>query len=95
MNFKSNKWKVVAGVLAIVLWILFSRYFNSLVRCECVSVSYYDQYYLVGIGCDCYRTSFFEMVCSNILNILIPFFILYVIWSLFEKKKKSGRRQDV
>jgi len=92
MNFKPTKWKVIVSVIIMVIWILSANWMNSKTLCDCYFVPEcgpdYEKYMIVKprcVGCGC--QSFSNMLSSNFLNILIPFAIVYIVWSLFEKKK--------
>ena len=96
MNFKPTKWKVVVSILAVVLWVILSSFLVMYCKmCQEYScdIDYYS-YYLASHGCKCDCGSFSGMLLSNLLSIIIPFLIIYIIWSLIEKpSKKKGKRK--
>jgi len=96
MNWKPTKWKIVVSVVAVVLWFIWIIFKNSYTFClECAppicEADYYN-FLLFKSACGgCFCHSLGEVVLSNILNIIIPFAIVYIIWSLIEKPKKRKK----
>ena len=98
MNFRPTKWKVIVSILAIVLWLILSNFYNGLAMCkECVPPQCdvdYGNWVIVKPSCSgCFCQSFSEMISSNLLNILIPFILVYVTWSLIQKNPKNPFRR--
>lgn len=96
MNFKLSKWKVIASILAVIVWIFLANiiFYNFMCKsCEPpVCESNYVKYYLMQPpcgSCSCHLLK--DVVLSNVLNILTPFALVYIIWSLFEKTKKRRK----
>lgn len=90
MNFKPTKWKVIVSIiLAIILTFgipaLFHLWCNlkggiclqMVNRCD-----YYSAYH-----CCSKCVSLAGMILEIFLSFIIPLIIVYVIWSLIEKKK--------
>ncbi|MGV8151997.1 MAG: hypothetical protein ACP5OG_02870 [Candidatus Nanoarchaeia archaeon] len=93
-NFKPNKWKIIASIAALVLWIFIMNYFNASAMCKiCICTLQicldYAHFMLIKPACHCCCSSFFEMLISNLKNIFIPFAVVYIIFSLFEKRKNK------
>lgn len=91
MNFKFTKWKVIVSIVVVILWILLMQMFAKYTFCkECVPPiceQDYGNWMVPKITCDCKCQNFGEMFYYDLKNILIPFALTYVIWSLFQKKK--------
>ncbi len=91
-NFKPTLWKVIVSILAIILWILLLGSLKYNVMCKiCVPTQCmpdYGNWMIVKPVCDCGCQSFSQMLSSNLQHILIPFALVYVIWSLFQRRKK-------
>jgi hypothetical protein len=100
MDFKPNKNKVIVSIVVVVTWyyILFGL-FRATPTCPIEIVesgsqpcpkSLCDLPFIVNhviygycvTGCDCYTKLFF-----NILSIIIPGILAYLIWSLIEKSR--------
>ncbi len=75
MSFKPNKKKVIWSIVITVLWILLKS-FLGLIR---------SSYREIGTGIGS-RVSLTEMLISNFLNIIIPFALVYVIWSIKDER---------
>jgi len=97
MNFKANGWKVAVAVLGVFVWIIMSNYTNNLIKLGCDKSTYpdmckmdsYNHLLLVKAPSDeCYCRDFSYMLYNNIKNLFVPFAIIYIIWSLFERKRK-------
>lgn len=98
MDFKPTKWKSIISILAVIVWIILMRYYTNLAMCGiCVPKRCgvdYANWMVVKPACyGCFCTSFSTMLKSNLFHILIPFAIVYVIWSLIEKPKQEGRKK--
>lgn len=102
MNFKPTKWKIIISILVIILYYLLMivnananvnvylckpcpQNFNS-IDCEKV--------FTFGIipgdspcGCTCPQPTPISSVFSQIFIVLLPGILMYIIWSLIEKKK--------
>lgn len=95
MNFKPNKWKVIVSIIAVIAWLILSSFIVMYCKmCQEFSceINYYN-YYLVNPGCHCDCGSLSAMLLTNLINILIPLALTYIIWSLFEKPKLNKKRK--
>jgi len=99
MNFKPIKWKVIVSIIVAVLWILIANSISYSVDCKLcmphICDSNYIDYYITHPLCGhCSCHSLKDVIISNLLNIIIPFAIVYIIWSLIQKKvnKKAKKR---
>jgi hypothetical protein len=92
MNFKPTWIKVIVSILAIILWIIFINYFNNLSMCGICAkpncTSDYGNWMIVKPVCACGCQSLSKMLSSDIETILIPFAVIYIIWSLFQRRKR-------
>lgn len=93
MNFKPSKWKIIVSVIFILVWIIFN---NWSIRCSLCSPlapkcegDYHGWMLLTNCICDC--VSLKTMILSNLINVIIPFILVYIILSLFEKNKKRKK----
>ena len=96
MNFKPNKWKVIVSITAVIIWIFIANtfFYNFMCKlCEgLVCETNYIKYYLMQPPCGyCSCHLLKDVMLSNAKTILIPFILVYITWSLFEKNKKRKR----
>ena len=81
MDFKPTKWKVI---ISLILGFL-SVYFFSWTACFGASICVIDPFsYLLGIFKDVFSGDIIGFLM--IIYTLIVFGIVYIIWSLFQKK---------
>lgn len=96
MNFKPDLWKVIVSILAIILWVVFANYTNNYVMCKICQMPQCDADYgnwmVTKQICDCSCQSFSEMFSNNLKNILIPSALVYIIWSLFQKRRGEDEK---
>ena len=97
MNFKPTKWKVIVSVLIVIALLLVPKIISGGIMCglcefkEC-ELDDYDKFMLIKPACDCECQTFSDMLKSNLSYTILPFAIIYIIWSLFESKKKVVRK---
>ncbi len=103
MNFKLTKLKVIVLVALTIIWyvfIVFSQMSNSLCKvCEldinnltCEKVFVFN---IIPEVCQCgcpYPTSFSKII-TDLLTVLAPGIIVYILWSLIQKKEVRGKKK--
>ena len=100
MNFKINKWKIIITMVVIVIWFLILnsvRY--SCVCAECIqplSEINCEKVFTLELipqgchcGCSCPKSTSIGKIFSDLIIILFPGILVYIIWSLFEKKRNK------
>ncbi len=93
MNFKVKFWKTLVSVLSIIIWYLYNRISmtsicNSVGACLPCKVNGFPS--LIPNCCGC-GAGIYQII-SQLIIILIPGIIIYIIWSLIEKNKKRVRK---
>ncbi len=78
MNFKPNMWKIIVSILVIIIVDIF---LSSSTQGVC----------MMEMGGTCAQPFWYEHIFDSgaVLVSLIVGLIVYVIWSLFEKKKRK------
>ena len=92
MNFRPNKWKLIFSILFIVIWIVLPHITSQTVYCKLCEKKVcengdYDKFMIVKPICDCACQTLSDALISDLRNTLLPFLLVYLIWSLFEKSK--------
>lgn len=98
MNFRLTKLKVIISVIIIIVWYIFiTLYFPSHTYCKglsCVPVdiSNCPSVFLLEIipsciACSCPSPTPISKIFRDLLIVLIPGILVYLIWSLVQKKK--------
>jgi len=98
MNFRLTKLKVIISVIVLIVWyvlmyfILVQNTFCELCPSSCSPCK--DVFHVAIIPepcncpCICDIPTPFSRVIGDLLVVLCPSILTYVIWSLFQKKKK-------
>lgn len=94
VNFKPTKWKVIISVLMVIIWGIFFTWMNSSVQCNRCALDYScesNDFLIIRPACGkcAYCYNILEIVRKNLFNVLFPFALVYILWSLIEKKKKK------
>ena len=101
MNFRPKKWKIIVAVIVIVIWYAVLFINASMIMCDCkpcASIPSEDECGWVldidllpegceGCRCGCPEHTPISKILEELIIILLPGIIVYVIWSLIEKKK--------
>jgi hypothetical protein len=92
VNFKPTKWKFIVSLIVLVVWYFVVAYQSNLicagVDCRaggfdnCVNYEYLSL--IKGACCGCMTLG--RAILNNV-KVIAPFFIVYIIWSLFEKRR--------
>jgi len=96
MNLRLTKLKIIISIITIVAWYIIMAMAGSSAICEMYcgeNFNYNDCSILIPLFqdygcCSCPTTIPFQDMLTAILILLIPGALTYVIWSLFQKKKK-------
>lgn len=97
MNFKPTKWKVIVSVVVVIVWILALNFLTTSIICKICQMPVcdadYDNWMIKKPICDCSCQTFNEMLFGNLsyifYNIIFPFALVYIIWSLIQKPGKN------
>jgi len=94
MNFKPIRGKVISSLAGIALWIFSFNIFNAAHYCKLIQflrVCEYNKFLIVRPACfsnaSCIGLA--AVMLRNLINIVLPFVTIYIIWSLFQKKVKK------
>ena len=100
MNFKATKKKIVISIGVIVLWYVLMLIFASLFHCsyypcpstykasDCEKVFVFNIIpEFCGGGCTCSQSTPISEIIIQLITILFPGILVYVVWSLVEKGK--------
>lgn len=91
MNFKPTKWKVIVAILIIIL-VYLANFYLSFNGCNigCPDnngiSSFPPKYLSIYPSCSC-DYFYFNSFILSLLILIIPSILLYLVWSLIEKKK--------
>lgn len=99
MNFKPTKWKAIISILAIIAWYLLFLGFANLLKCspipcpETFKAINCENVFVLNIlpkfsceGCVCPKPTSISSIFKEITILLIPGILIYIIWSLYQKK---------
>ena len=94
MNFKLTKAKVIISIIVIIAWYVFLFFWIGSMTCECiVSFDCPSVFTFSLIPGDCYcgcpSLTTFSDLTEQLLGILTPGILTYVMWSFVQKKKKK------
>lgn len=101
MNFKPTKWKVIVSIAIIIIWYVFILVSRSNIMVDCmpctkVDPSQCEKFFVLNIipplpscGCTCPQSTPLFKIFEDLLRILFPGILIYLVWSLFEKKNKK------
>lgn len=100
MNFKLTKKKIIVSIGVVILWYILMFVFASISYCNCYpcpstfKASDCVEFFVFDIipnscscGCTCPQPTPILSIFFQLFIILFPGLLLYVIWSLIEKKK--------
>jgi len=100
MNFKPNKWKVIISIGAIIVWYLLLLWFSSIIMIDCgacpttFKASDCEKVFVLNVlpsspncGCSCPLPTPISSILTQLLTLLFPGILVYIIWSLSQKKK--------
>ena len=107
MNFKPNKWKVIVSILVVIIWYVLLVWFSSSMRCnyypcpstfkgsDCPKVFVFNILpdFSCSGGCFCDKPTQFSEIFIQLIILLIPGILVYLIWSLIEKKKNNKKKR--
>ena len=92
MNFRPTKWKLLISILVVIFWIMINYFALSDINCKMTEyraceMTDYDNLMIIKPACDNQCQTLGDAVWSDILNIFLPFLLVYTVWSLFQKSK--------
>ncbi|MBI2629930.1 hypothetical protein HYW76_02420 [Candidatus Pacearchaeota archaeon] len=101
MNPKPNKWKIILSIGAIIIWYLLFLWLSSSVRCNyypCPATfkgSDCPKVFVLNIlpdiscsgGCFCDKPTLVSSILIQIIILLLPGILTYLIWSFIQKEK--------
>jgi len=96
MNFKPTLFKITIALFSIFIWYYFFLSVNIVCQCGCdnpPSCSDVFVFNLIPLDepcdecCSCPSATPFSKIIIDLLIILAPGIIIYIIWSLIQKKK--------
>jgi hypothetical protein len=89
MNFKPTLWKSIVSIAFVLVIVIY----GNMVLCSICPLGvqrcgglYRSLMLIKSCVCDC--ISFETMFLSNLINVVLPFALIYIIWSLIQKKKE-------
>lgn len=99
MNFKPTKLKVIISIIVIVVWYALIFLVNKMMVCDCLPYTgqcpgVFDFSFFPHNSCDCgcYGNTSLQLV-GQLLIILAPGILVYIIRSFVEKKKQIGGKK--
>lgn len=100
MNFKPTKWKIIISIGVIIAFYFLLLWFSSKIMIECYpcpatfKASDCEKVFVFDIlpsgsncGCSCPLPTPISSILTQLLILLFPGILVYLIWSLFKKKK--------
>jgi hypothetical protein len=103
MKFQPTKWKVIVSIAVVVIWIILMNGYSKLSeghptygarQCqqeymihEYGGVNYYSYLVVKQPYGSCPPVSLPGLLLHYIYNLIIPFTLVYIIWSLIQKKQ--------
>jgi len=96
MNFRPNKKKVIVSIVIIIIWYSLIFMLASSIRIQCImpiceDVDVFEFSLIPYPTCVCPEATTFLEIIVELMIILFPGILSYIIWSLFEKKSKPFR----
>jgi hypothetical protein len=99
MNFKPTKLKMIISIAVIVIWYALIFLVNKMMVCDCLPYTgqcpgVFDFSFFPHNSCDCgcYSKTFLELI-GQLLIILAPGILFYIIRSFVEKKEVGGKKK--
>ena len=94
MNFKPTKWKVIVAIIVVIFWYLlsfqlFAVYCRQLL-CEPCGENLNGISLYQSDCCGCYSNF---QIYQDLIILLLPGIIVYILWSLVHKKNKTSKRR--
>jgi len=102
MNFRVTKKKIIVSIGVIILWYILILIFASSVQCLCYPCSVIfdasdcDKVLVVniipqscGCGCVCPEPTSLSEILMQLITLLFPGILVYLIWSLVEGKNHT------
>jgi hypothetical protein len=86
---KPTKKKLIVSVILTIFWIFIKKLSAPLVNCMCIQGGFdnctdYYRFLLIKQGCHCTCFSLPEVLLQYFWNLIVPFVIAYLIYSIIE-----------
>jgi hypothetical protein len=110
MKFKPTLWKVIVSIVVIIIWYLFV-FMNSQCFCkmmaacpsqfnirDCPKVLVVDIMHFgcrCGYSCSCSIATPISDILIQLILLLLPGIIAYVIWSFIQKNKSINKKKII
>ena len=100
MNFRPTKWKILVSITSVIIFYLLLIWYQGTIMYLCYpcpsnfNANQCEDVFVLNLipksdcGCSCPKATPTSSIANDIIVILSPGILLYIIWSLFEDKKK-------